>query len=244
MLNRPISRLISLRIALLLFIFACSIFAIIILHSVVRVEQQASNLSRQINRSIIIDAGHGGQDGGAVGKSEWLEKDINLSIAMKLKEFLEVSGFEVIMTRETDDFIDDDPSATVAERKKTDMHARLKIINEHPNSLFVSIHQNHFDNSTLFGAQVFYSVNHQNSVLLADSIQNSVISLIQNNNERQSKAAENTIFLLKNAQIPAVIVECGFLSNASEAKLLCDDTYQNKMAFSIFCGIINYYAVA
>lgn len=193
-------------------------------------------------RSIVLDAGHGGEDGGAVGKSRLLEKDINLAIAQKLRMMLEVSGFEVIMTRESDTFIGNNCLPTLAERKKSDMQARLSIANNHPDSLFLSIHQNHFQNQKNDGAQVFYSKNHPNSSMLSNSIQTSIVSLLQPDNTRQSKAAENTIYLLRNAKSPAVIVECGFLSNALEAQLLCEDAYQNKMAFSILCGVLDYYA--
>jgi N-acetylmuramoyl-L-alanine amidase len=206
-----------------------------------QVAQQVALLEQSSVKSVILDAGHGGEDGGAVGKSELPEKYINLSITKKLQTMLEAAGFEVLLTRETDSFIGDNSLPTLDERRKSDMQKRLEMITSHPNSIFVSIHQNHFDDAALSGAQVFYSSNDPNSAVLASSIQTSFRSMLQPENERESKISERTLYLMKNAMTPAVIVECGFLSNASEAKLLCEDAYQNKVAFSIFCGILEYY---
>lgn len=240
--NQMMRKKFSLCFFLMVLISACTAFAVSTIHSYFRIAEQVTQLESAAIKSIILDAGHGGEDGGAVGKAELLEKDINLAITLKLKAMLEASGFQVILTREADTFIGDNTLSTLTERKKSDMQTRLQMINDHPESLFVSIHQNHFGNTNLCGAQVFYSPNHENSAVLASSIQNSIVTLLQNDNERQSKAAENTIYLLRNAKTPAVIVECGFLSNATEAKLLCEDTYQNQIAFSIWCGILDYYA--
>lgn len=239
---RMLSKKNSFPLFLLLFFCVCGFFLYTTIQSYLCVREQAVLLENTEIRTIILDAGHGGEDGGAVGQSVLLEKEINLSITMKLQDLLRLSGFDVIMTREVDSFIGDNSLPTLEERKKSDMQKRLQIIKDHPNGIFVSIHQNHFDNSALNGAQVFYSINHENSAILASSIQNSIVTLLQNDNERISKAGENTIYLLRNAQVPAVIVECGFLSNAAEAAQLCDEEYQNQMAFSIFCGILDYYA--
>lgn len=232
----------SLCFYLMVFFSACLIFAFSTIRSYLEVAEQASQMEQADSRSVILDAGHGGEDGGTIGKGELLEKDINLSITMKVKTMLEAAGFSVVLTREGDTFIGDNSLATLTERKKSDMQTRLQILNDHPESIFVSIHQNHFDNTSLSGAQVFYSTNHANSAVLAGTIQSSIVALLQNDNQRLSKPGENTIYLLRNAQSPAVIVECGFLSNPSEANLLCDDSYQDRMAFSIFCGIVDYYA--
>ncbi|MDD5953449.1 MAG: N-acetylmuramoyl-L-alanine amidase [Oscillospiraceae bacterium] len=225
----------------MLFFAACGLFAYTSLRSYFRVAEQASNLAAAEQKSILLDAGHGGEDGGAVGNCPQLEKDINLAITRKLRSMLEASGFSVVMTRDGDDFIGDNSLPTLAERKKSDMQARLRCMESHPNSIFVSIHQNHFDNTTYSGAQVFYSSNDEKSSVLAGTIQNSIVTLLQPDNERQSKAAEKTIYLMRNAKSPAVIVECGFLSNDSEAKMLCEEAYQNQMAFAIYCGIVDYY---
>lgn len=241
---KKLKTLISFRVVLLIFIFSCCAFTFTTIHSFIQLQQQAAQMEESEIRTIILDAGHGGEDGGAIGESGVLEKDINLSITLKLKELLVANGFSVILTRETDSFIGDTSLSTLSERKKSDMQKRLQVMQENPNSIFVSIHQNKYTNSAYSGTQTFYSPNHAGSEILANSIQNSVVSILQKDNTRKSKQSDNSIYLLRNAQIPAVIVECGFLSNQSEEKLLCDDTYQNKLVFAIFCGLLDYYAVA
>ncbi len=145
------------------------------------------------------------------------------------------------MTRETDEGIEADPSDTISNRKVSDMKKRLEIINSNPNAIFVSIHLNKFTTASVNGAQVFYSPNNENSLLLAEKLQNAIVSRLQPENDRVVKKGDKSIYLLKNAQIPSVIVECGFLSNAEELALLKDDEYQSKMAFSIYCGILDYF---
>lgn len=170
-----------------------------------------------------------------------LEKDINLKIALKLKEFCKLHGFEVIMTRETDSSTEKDDTASIARRKKSDMYRRLDIITENPDAIFVSIHLNKFTSSEPHGAQVFYSGNNANSKILAECIQNSIKIHLQKDNERVIKKSDSSIFLLKKSYIPSIIVECGFLSNTNDLKLLKQDKYQAKMAYSIFCGILDYF---
>lgn len=188
---------------------------------------------------VVVDAGHGGEDSGAVANSI-LEKDINLKIALKLRDMLEASGIEVKMIRESDISIYDTASGTIRERKVSDLKNRVEIVNSNKNHILVSIHQNKFEQSQYSGAQMFYSTNNNKSQILAESIRKSITSLIQSNNKRELKKGENDIYLLNNATVPAVIVECGFISNEEEAKNLSDDEYQNKMAFAIYCGILEY----
>lgn len=199
-----------------------------------------SNLADQ-TKTIIIDAGHGGFDGGAQAEDGTQEKDINLLIANNLQNFLKLGGFDVIMTRTSDEGIEDDNTDTIAHRKVSDMKKRLKIINQNPDAIFVSIHLNKFTTSSAKGAQVFYSPNTIESKTLAECIQKSTVSLIQPENERIAKKGDKTIYLLKNSSIPSVIVECGFLSNKEDLTLLKDKEYQLKMAFSIYCGILEYF---
>lgn len=202
----------------------------------------ASNYDYKLNKQcIIIDAGHGGFDGGAVASDGTVEKDINLSISLKLYEMLKLFGYDVIMTRTTDDATDNTESNIISERKKSDLKERLKIINNTKDGVFVSVHLNKFTTSTAIGAQVFYSPNNPKSVNLGQKIQTSVVSLIQKDNARTVKKGNKNTYLLYNAQIPAVIVECGFLSNSNELLLLKDIDYQSKMAFAIFCGIQEYF---
>ncbi len=189
---------------------------------------------------IIIDAGHGGFDGGAVAEDGTPEKDINLAIAEKLAAILRFHGYTVIMTRSEDTGIETDPTESIANRKKSDMRERLRIIEENPDALFVSIHLNKFTTSSPCGAQVFYSPNDPESKELGLSLQSTIKSLLQPDNTRTVKQATKSTYLLYKAKIPAVIVECGFLSNKTELELLKTDEYQSKMAFAVFCGIEEY----
>jgi len=176
----------------------------------------SSNALRTV--TIIVDAGHGGMDGGATAADGTVEKDINLSIALKLRDMLDTAGYNVIMTRETDDDIADDSAKTVRQQKVSDIKNRMKIIEQTPDALFVSIHQNHYGGPSYSGAQVFYSKNNPESEKLAKAIQQDIRSLIQPQNQRAVKRTGTEIYLLYHAQSPAVMVECGFLSNAGDAE--------------------------
>lgn len=188
---------------------------------------------------IVIDAGHGGEDGGASANG-LLEKDINLSIALKLRDMLTVSGYKVVMTREDDVSVYDSTADTTREKKVSDLKNRVKIINDSKNNILVSIHQNKFEQSQYFGTQMFYSKNNPKSAVLAEELRKSVTGFLQPDNKRELKQADSSIYILDKAEVPAVIVECGFLSNEDEAKKLADSDYQQKMAFSIYSGIMGY----
>jgi N-acetylmuramoyl-L-alanine amidase len=194
------------------------------------------------SKKIILDPGHGGFDGGAQGDDGTLEKNINLSIALKTKEMLVFCGYDVIMTRYTDTGTEKDSSVSIAKRKVSDMKRRLEVINENPDAIFVSVHLNKFTSSSAVGAQVFYSSNHEHSKVLAESLQISFNKLLQPSNDRIVKKGGNSIYLLKNAKVPAIISECGFLSNKKELEALKTDEYQSKIAFVLCCGINDYYA--
>lgn len=224
---------------LIILVFSSLIFA-----AYAKINEQISkeNPSTSLRR-VVLDPGHGGEDGGAVGVDGIVEKDINLSIALKLRDLLKASGYEVIMTREKDQAIYDDDATSLRQKKRSDLHNRADIINKNKkeNSIFISIHQNKFPNPKYFGTQIFYSKNEIKSQELATKIKDSVVGLIQPENTREIKPATEKIYLLNNAQIPAVVVECGFLSNAEEAKKLIDEKYQSQMAFSVYCGITDYF---
>lgn len=192
-------------------------------------------------RTVIVDAGHGGADGGTTGSDGSVEKEINLQIAQKLNRLLCLYGFNVIMTRENDDSIHSDDSATLRQKKISDIHNRMKIINENPDAIFVSIHQNHFADMSVHGTQVFYSKNNPMSRILAQKIQDSVAQNIQPDNMRQIKKSGTEIYLLYNSKSPSIMVECGFMSNKNDLSLLLDDDYQKKIALSIADGILNFY---
>lgn len=203
----------------------------------------ANQSEQPAKKAIILDAGHGGEDGGAVSKSGVVEKDINLSVALMLRDLLETSGYRVIMTRDKDIAIYDESAETLREKKRSDLHNRLDIINQNSNddNIFVSIHQNKFPDPKYCGTQIFYSKHNPKSTDLANSIKDSVTSFLQPENKREIKEANKKIYLLNNSKLPAIVVECGFLSNPEELEKLADKEYQSEMAFSIYCGILNYF---
>lgn len=188
---------------------------------------------------VIIDPGHGGEDSGAVANSV-LEKDINLDISLRLRDMLRASGITVKMTRDSDLSIYDTSAGTIREKKVSDLKNRVEIANSSKNNILVSIHQNKFEDSKYSGAQMFYSTNNEKSRILAESIRQSVTGLIQQDNKRELKKAGSDIYLLNKSTVPSVVVECGFLSNSEEAKMLSDEEYKSKMAFAIYCGILEY----
>lgn len=218
--------------------------AFIISFSIVAFQQirlaSADNYSVENVPVIIIDAGHGGEDGGAVGIDGTAEKDLNLSISLKLNEILSAMGYQTRMVRTTDTSIHNADADTVRERKVSDIHNRSAIMNEYENCIYVSIHQNKYSGSSIWGAQTFYSPNNEESKELAQLIQASIANNVQPDNKRVIKQSGTNIYVLYNATKPAVMVECGFVSNANELEQLKDDEYQNKMAFAISNGIINY----
>lgn len=188
--------------------------------------------------TVVIDAGHGGEDGGAIA-NDIIEKDINLSVAKKLADILKVSGYRVILTRDNDEMVDA-VGETLRERKVSDMHNRLDIFNESETNVVISIHQNKFSQAQYCGTQVFYSTNNDKSCNLAAAIRDDIRTLVQPDNTRECKPAGSEIFLLNSSTVPAVIVECGFISNYEEAQKLKTEEYQNKMAFAIFAGFMDY----
>lgn len=218
--------------------------AFIISFSIVAFQQirlaSADNYSVENVPVIIIDAGHGGEDGGAVGIDGTAEKDLNLSISLKLNEILSAMGYQTRMVRTTDTSIHNADADTVRERKVSDIHNRAAIMNEYENCIYVSIHQNKYSGSSIWGAQTFYSPNNEESKELAQLIQASIANNVQPDNKRVIKQSGTNIYVLYNATKPAVMVECGFVSNANELEKLKDEEYQNKMAFAISNGIINY----
>lgn len=189
---------------------------------------------------VLIDAGHGYPDGGAIGMNGSIESTLNIKVAKLVKKKLVNKGYSVIMTRESENAIADE-GKTMAKRKLSDMTKRLEIINNSGADILVSIHMNKFSDSRYRGAQVLYSGNYAESELLAKSIQAELCAIPENKTKRTFLKAPNSIYLMKNAAIPAVIAECGFLSNFEEEQLLNSSQYQEKLAGAIVDGIINYY---
>lgn len=185
---------------------------------------------------VVIDAGHGGKDPGKVGVNDALEKDINLSIALRLKSLLEQNDIAVVLTREEDK---DLASPEASNRKNEDLRARANLVEETAPVVMVSIHQNSYPEAEVDGAQVFYYSGSEAGKLLGTIVQESLKREINDGNHRVAKANKD-YYLLKKASCPAVIVECGFLSNPAEAALLATAEYQEKIAFAIHLGIMEY----
>lgn len=191
-------------------------------------------------KTIVIDAGHGKPDEGAESSSGTTEAETNLKIALKLQNLLEQSGSSVILTRSDENAIYDIDSKTLRQKKISDIHNRVKIGNESSADIFVSIHLNKIPQQQYDGWQTFYNGNSSDGQKLAVSIQNNLNDAIQKENNRVAKSIEN-IYIVKHVEIPTTIVECGFLSNPEEEKLLLEDEYQNKLAWGIYNGIIDYF---
>lgn len=183
-----------------------------------------------------IDAGHGGMDPGKVGVNDVLEKDINLRIAYELKNFLEQNDIEVVMTRTEDKGLYEESDS---HKKTADLRRRLNLLEEEQVVFTVSIHQNSYTRGSSKGAQVFYYPSSEEGRMLADCIQRQVVKGLQPENHRQIKA-NSDYYMLKNSRHPLVIVECGFLSNSEEAASLAEESYQEKMAWAIHLGVMEY----
>lgn len=190
------------------------------------------------NKIIVIDPGHGGIDAGASAGGV-KEKDLNLDIAKKLAALVEQSGGTAILTR-SDDFSTADKNRDKSiTQKKSDLTERKKLVEKYNADMFISIHMNKFSSDKYSGAQVFYNQNSKESAVLAKYIQNAFKKYLDKSNNRLEKA-ENNIFVLKNANAPAVLAECGFLSSPEELKKLSTEDYRQKVARAIFMGITEY----
>ncbi len=189
----------------------------------------------------MANSAHGGFDGGAV-VGDIMEKNINLKISNQLALMLKMAGFNVITTRTDDSSTESNPSATIAARKRSDLKNRLELAKQNKNAIFVSVHLNKFSSPSAKGAQMFYSPNNDNAKLLAESLKNQVVDMLQKDNHRTVKQGTKDTYLLYYSPIPTVIAECGFMSNPEELKLLCSEKYQKQMAFALFSGIINYHS--
>lgn len=193
--------------------------------------------------TVIIDAGHGGEDGGASSALGLVEKNINLDIATMLCEMLQANGINVIMTR-TDDRLLYDRNVDFQGRKKVlDLEARLNIAQSTPDSIFVSIHMNSFTDSRYSGLQVWHSKNNSDSEILAQMIQDNVKNTLQPNNNRRIKAATSSIYLLDKATSPSILIECGFLSNQAEANRFEGQEHRRQITFAIFSSISEFLAL-
>ncbi|GAK09643.1 N-acetylmuramoyl-L-alanine amidase [Geomicrobium sp. JCM 19038] len=187
---------------------------------------------------IILDAGHGGVDGGSVAKSGTLEKDVALDISLKLRDYLQASGALVYMTREDDSDLANESTRGFSNRKTEDLKSRLEIINSSNADYYVSLHLNATPSSKWRGAQTFYNRTFEESKLMAESVQGEMVRQLENTN--RSALPIHNIFLVDRAEIPGVLVEVGFLSNIQEAADLGTEEYQDKVAASIYQGMLRY----
>lgn len=190
--------------------------------------------------SVVIDPGHGGEDAGAIAPDGTYEKDLNLEISNLLKALCVLNGMNVKMTRETDTLLYDyygDLENYTGQKKVYDLKNRVKIANENPDAVFVSIHMNKFPEAKYSGTQIYYSKNNESSKILASSLQNNIKTYLQPSTRRQIKQANSSIYVLNNTQNPAILVECGFLSNPSELEKLKDESYQASLALLVFSSL-------
>lgn len=192
-------------------------------------------------KMIVLDAGHGGEDGGAVSPDGVEESAINLEVANRVQDILRFTGQQVVMTR-TEDISLDYGETTMRKRKASDLKHRVSIVNSIKNAVLISIHQNSLPSSPVtHGAQVFWNVQ-AGAESLAQSVQNALNLCINPNNEKHTKQIPSTVYLMKHSSAPAILVECGFLSNQQETIQLQDAAHQQKLALSIAAGFLHWAA--
>ena len=220
----------------LLLVLFCAIFGL----SMIVANETRSAVSTANNTQIrhskytaVIDAGHGGKDAGTIGVDGTEEKGINLSIALILYDYLSVSGIDCRLVREGDYEL----YYTESQKSKSDLYNRLDYVNSIKNSALISIHQNHFDTPNEWGCQIWYTKNDEISKVFADKILDSVKEFIQPNNTRENKESGDDYYILYNATVPSIMIECGFMSNPQENKLLQNKDYQKDFAFAVLAGI-------
>lgn len=222
------------------------VFAVLLLVAMVMIARESVELASVLGdntkvvtdteNTVVIDAGHGGIDPGKVGINDALEKDINLQIALKLARNLEANGVNVVMTRTTDKGLYNENDSN---KKVQDMKKRLSIIEEANPILAISVHQNSYPDESVCGPQVFYYKDSLEGEGAAKIMQKQLIASLKPEKKREVKS-NNTYYLLKKTSVPLLIVECGFMSNPSEADMLTTDKYQEQMAWAIYMGIMQY----
>ncbi|KJS84966.1 MAG: hypothetical protein JM58_09345 [Peptococcaceae bacterium BICA1-8] len=232
---RKISVIIS-----LLIVFVCVSSFSFWFYQIGSYDQHIQTLSWVVaSKKIVIDPGHGGIFPGKVGSNGLVEKDINLEISKKLATIFSDSGAMVIMTRNEDsDLVAPDSNGSFLTKQRSDLENRVKLAHDYQADLFISIHSNSTPSQIWAGAQTFYNSEHKESETLGKAIQEEIIKQLKNT-KRQALVRKET-YLFDKLEIPAVIIECGFLSNPKEAELLSQQEYQHRMAFAIYSGIVKY----
>ena len=226
----------------IVFVVIATIITTISILKVREVSEEAISYMPITNRTIVLDAGHGGIDSGTSSDDKTIfEKDINLAITLKLKELIESSGGMVILTRDDDSSLyEENGNKTTRQKYNENLKNRKKIADESNADMLISIHLNYFTQSKYYGAQTFYPESNKDGKALASCIQNEFKRVVDNSNNRVIKP-RNDLYLLKDCKIPSALIECGFLSNEKEAKLLNDEEYQEKIAWAIYSGIQKYF---
>lgn len=229
--------MIYIRFRHLLVIAAMMIIAVLLIFFRLTEENVKPVLGGMPHTVYVIDAGHGGEDGGAVAPDGTVESGINLSIASRLDGLLTLLGDTCVMTRTEDRAIYDSSAKTIREKKVSDIKNRVALVNQIPNSLLISIHQNMLpSHPDVFGAQVFYAPN-EASRRRASVMQQQLNQTINGEKNKQEKPATSSIYLLNHIETPGVLIECGFLSNPDETRKLKSDAYQKLLAITIAAGI-------
>ena len=190
---------------------------------------------RFTSQVLIIDAGHGGEDGGAVSLTGALESHINLAVAKRLDGVLGLYGVRTLLLREEDISLHDKDALTLRQKKNSDLHNRVSMVKEHSNAVLLSIHQNSYPDGRYSGAQVFYAPT-EGSQALAQTMQEALRTALAPENARQEKQIPETIYLMNHISCPGVLVECGFLTNPQEEQLLRSSAYQTKLAAALAGG--------
>lgn len=197
-------------------------------------ENTADVNNREGNFTYVIDPGHGGVDGGAQGITGSVEKDINLKVSLIMRDLFNVLGYSAVMTREEDILLGNN---TEGHKKQEDLRERVDFVKKHENAIFISIHMNKFPEEYCRGLTVYYSANDPRSEALGKSVMSATLRYLQPDNKRPMKKATSSLYVLHRATVPAILIECGFLSNKEEEALLLRQDYQKKLALTLVNGI-------
>ncbi|MGM9662277.1 MAG: N-acetylmuramoyl-L-alanine amidase [Oscillospiraceae bacterium] len=219
---------------------AAAIAVLLALCMALRLRQSAEAFLPEAGQAaVVIDPGHGGEDGGAVAADGTVESGINLEIALQLRELFRFCGEEPLMTRETDISIHSDGAETLREKKVSDLKNRVALVNAEPGAVLISIHQNSLPVApSVHGAQVFYNPV-SGAADYAAAVQEALNAAVNTERPKTEKAIDSTIYLMQHVEVPAILVECGFLSNAKETAALQTEAYQTRLALAILCGYYN-----
>ena len=221
---------------------ACLVILAAVLWGVERAPDAAAAMAveRREARTVVIDAGHGGADGGAVAEDGTTEAVINLAVAQKLESLFALLGQETVMVRREDKSIHSAGVEGLREQKVSDIHNRVELVNAAGNAVLISIHQNSLPQvRTVHGAQVFFN-DMAEAQALAETVQGALNQTVNPGNEKQTRRADASLYLMSHIDVPGILVECGFLSNAQETQLLKEDAYQQKLALTIAAGYLQH----